>query len=102
MSSVINRLVDWLRAGYPSGVPENDYVPLFALLRRRLSDEEIADLGDELVRLGIIPAGKIDVGVEMTKVFDHLPTEMEMLRVSRILREGGWPVTPDQDAPDDP
>ena len=25
-------VVGWLRAGYPEGVPEVDYIPLFALL----------------------------------------------------------------------
>lgn len=35
-------IVGWFRAGYPEGLPASDYVPflLFALPRRRLSDEE--------------------------------------------------------------
>ena len=32
MLAPIQRIVDWLRAGYPNGIPERDYVPLFALL----------------------------------------------------------------------
>jgi len=101
MNALIERLIGWLRAGYPSGVPEMDYMPLLALLRRRLSDDEIQDLGAELVLQGIIPAETVDVGVGITKVTDELPSEQEVRRVSNILRAGGWPVTPDQDAPDD-
>ena len=40
MATVLQSIVDYLRAGYPEGVPEQDYVPLFALLRRKLSDDE--------------------------------------------------------------
>ena len=32
---------DWLKGGYPHGIPEADYVPLLAVLRRRLTEEEI-------------------------------------------------------------
>ena len=28
-------VLDWLREGYPAGVPPKDYIPLLALLRRR-------------------------------------------------------------------
>jgi Protein of unknown function (DUF3349) len=30
----------FLRAGYPEGVPQHDYLPLFALLARKLTSEE--------------------------------------------------------------
>lgn len=39
LSDVLNRVLGFLRAGYPDGVPTNDYVPLLALLRRRLTEE---------------------------------------------------------------
>lgn len=54
MMPALQRIVGWLRAGHPQGIPDNDYLPLFALLRRRLSEEEIRELGDELVR-GVVP-----------------------------------------------
>ena len=37
----LNRIVDWLRAGYPEGVPEHDYIPLFALLGSQLTNDEV-------------------------------------------------------------
>ena len=84
-----------MRAGYPNGIPDQDYIPLMALLRRRLSDDEVEDLGRELVRTGIIPADRIDVGVGILKRTQELPTPEEMARVSERLRGGGWPVTAD-------
>lgn len=41
---LIQTIVDWLRKGYPHGVPRQDYVPLMALLGRHLSPEETADV----------------------------------------------------------
>ena len=32
LPSFLAKIVSWLRAGYPDGVPEHDYVPLIALL----------------------------------------------------------------------
>ena len=41
MPALLSRIVAWLRAGYPTGVPEQDYVALLGLLRRRLTDDEV-------------------------------------------------------------
>lgn len=92
MSPAIQRVVDWLRAGYPEGVPERDYQPLMAILRRRMSDEEIEELGQALAHGGIIPADRVDVGVGITKTIDELPSIEETDRVIRHLRSQGWPV----------
>ena len=47
---VLNSIVGWLRAGYPYGVPDSDYIPLLALLARRLTSEEVAAVAAELGR----------------------------------------------------
>ncbi len=95
MATWLERAVSWLRSGYPIDVPDQDYIPLVALLRRRLTDEEITDLGNELVRRGIVPADKVDVAVGMLKRTNELPSETEMRRVRLRLYEGGWPVEPE-------
>ena len=41
LSDVLAKIVGFLRAGYPEGVPDGDYIPLVALLRRRLSDDDV-------------------------------------------------------------
>ena len=44
LASVIN----WVRAGYPEGVPDVDYVPLFALLGSQLSEDDVKAIAQEL------------------------------------------------------
>ena len=36
---VLSSIIGWLRAGYPEGVPDVDYIPLFALLGSQLTDD---------------------------------------------------------------
>lgn len=91
----VERVLAWLRASYPSGVPETDYQPLLALMRRRLSDEEVEALGQQLVVDGLVPADRVDVGVEVTKVTQDLPTPAELDRVMVRLRGSGFPVDDD-------
>ena len=38
----LQRVLDWLHAGYPSGIPEQDYYPLLAFLSRSLKPDEIS------------------------------------------------------------
>jgi Protein of unknown function (DUF3349) len=45
---VLGCIIGWLRAGYPEGVPDVDYVPLFALLGSQLTDNEVTAIADEL------------------------------------------------------
>ncbi|HEY5484993.1 MAG TPA: DUF3349 domain-containing protein, partial [Propionibacteriaceae bacterium] len=33
----MTRVVGWLRAGYPDGVPQQDYVALLGILHRQLT-----------------------------------------------------------------
>ena len=41
----LNSVIEWLRAGYPEGVPDVDYVPLFALLGSQLSESDVKAAG---------------------------------------------------------
>lgn len=94
---MITRLVGWIREGYPTGVPSHDYMPLIALLRRRLSDDEVREICHELLASGMIPADRIDIAVEITKLTDELPTPADVARVRDRLRAKGWPVEFEED-----
>ena len=85
-------VVSWLRAGYPDGVPESDYIPLVAVLARRLSPEEVQAVTDELGRSGQLPIDNIDIGTTITKVTNELPREADVDRVRSRLALGGWPL----------
>ena len=87
-------IIGWLRAGYPEGVPERDYIPLLALLRRRLSDDEVAAVADELNRsYGRPLIDRTDIQVRITKVTNELPNEEDVTRVRQHLEAAGWPTT---------
>ncbi|NLE81946.1 MAG: DUF3349 domain-containing protein [Rhodococcus sp.] len=88
----LNSIVGWLRAGYPDGVPEHDYIPLFALLARRLSEDEVDAVADALVEAGDLPIEKADIAVLITKVTNEMPLETDVGRVSAHLAHGGWPL----------
>ena len=88
----LSSVVGWLRAGYPDGVPESDYVPLMAVLARRLSTEEVRSVAAELTRSGELPIDNIDIGTVITKVTAELPREEDVSRVRSRLAGGGWPL----------
>ena len=85
VTGLLNRVVAWLREGYPTGVPSQDYVPLLALLRRRLTDDEVAAVARELVAEGLAPVGDDDIGVAVSRVTDGLPSEADVDRVREHL-----------------
>jgi hypothetical protein len=93
LSGLLARIVAFLRAGYPEGVPANDYVPLLALLRRRLSDDEVLAVATELMSIGHTPVEGTEVRVAITKLTDDMPSPEDTERVKRRLVAAGWPVT---------
>jgi hypothetical protein len=90
-TGLITRVVQWLRAGYPTGLPEQDFVPLIALLRRRLTDAEVTAVGSRLVAGGDLPASRVDVGTAIARVTSELPSDDDVDRVRHYLAEHGWP-----------
>ncbi|GGC89730.1 hypothetical protein GCM10011512_15870 [Tersicoccus solisilvae] len=92
----IGRLVGWLREGYPTGVPDTDYVPLLALLRRRMTDDEVAQVARELAGAGLVDPSRVQVGDRIVQVTDQLPTEEDIRRVSdHLARRIGQPSSGD-------
>lgn len=90
-------VLEWLREGYPTGVPPKDCIPLLALLRRRLSEEEVREVAQEISTVLEGPTespngSATDIGVSITRVIDALPSDEEIARVERHLsRHHGWP-----------
>lgn len=89
----IRRVIEWVRAGYPEGVPSTDYVPLFALLRRRIGDEDARRVADELIAEESGEGrtlSRVDAQVIATKILGELPTDDDIRRVEARLAEIGW------------
>jgi len=93
LSDILMRVVGFLRAGYPEGVPAHDYVPLLALLRRRLSDDEVIIVASEVLSGRNTPVDATDVRVAITKLTDEMPSPEETERVKQRLAAVGWPVS---------
>ena len=92
LPSFLSAVVGWLRAGYPDGVPEADYIPLVAVLARRLSPDEVRAVAAALCRAGQLPIGNVDIGTVITKVTNEMPRQEDVDRVRARLALGGWPL----------
>jgi hypothetical protein len=79
-------------AATPQGVPAHDYVPLLALLRRRLSEDEIVAVASELMSEAGGSVGGTDVRVAITKVTEEMPSQEDTGRVRQRLVAADWPV----------
>lgn len=92
-ANVVRRVADWLREGYPTGVPEQDHVALLALLRRKLSEEELEEVVDRIILLH--PVGNVPqavVGQQIGALLDQQPHDDDIARVSSRLAAVGWPL----------
>lgn len=89
--NVLRSIVDWLRRGYPEGVPESDYIPLVALLRRRLTDQEVQEIAAEVLYAPDHPVDRTDIQVMITEITDEMPSEVDLQRVLSHLDPPDWP-----------
>jgi len=90
-SDFITRIVGWLRAGYPEGVPQQDYQPLFALLGSQLTNDEVTLIADELA-FSSDPESADAIKKAITSV-THTPVhDSDIARVRAHLAAGGWPL----------
>ncbi|RAV10690.1 DUF3349 domain-containing protein [Mycolicibacterium sp. GF69] len=100
MTKFLAKIVAWITAGYPEGVPGPDRVPLFSLLRRRLTEDEVRTVAVALQRNGEFDDAEI--GVLITQITDALPTPEDVERVRRRLAVRGWPLDDPRDQEGDP
>ena len=98
MNRFLNTVVSWLRAGYPTGVPENDYLPILALLSRRLTKDEVILIARELMHLP--DPDFADIGAEIMRITDELPAPTDIERVREKLLAHGWTLDDPRDSED--
>lgn len=96
MTKFLAKIVAWITAGYPEGVPGPDRVPLFALLKRRLTDDEVKAVAEALIDRSEFD--QVDIGVLITEITDDLPTPEDIERVRNRLAAKGWPLDDPRDA----
>ena len=99
-TGLASRILDWLRAGYPTGVPKQDYVVLLGLLRRKLTSTEVDDIAGDLAVLAaqgeVITTEDVRRLVEQATLDTASPEDVR--RVSAHLAAGGWPLADGPDA----
>lgn len=93
--SILKIVLDWLRKGYPEGIPPKDRFPLIAILRHRLTDAELDHVVSELIHTGQLPADREQISAAITTVVDQPPNDDDIMAVTTRLREAGWPLAPD-------
>jgi type II secretory pathway component PulM len=97
----LTRAVDWLRAGYPAGVPRQDYVALLGLLRRKLTDVEVHQIAQDLAERSVATSDPISTTDIQQMINDSVLQQAsaeDVARVSARLAAGGWPLV---DPPND-
>lgn len=99
MTKFLAKIVAWLNAGYPEGVPGPDRVPLMALLTPRLTNDEVKTVAQDLIDRGEFD--HIDIGVLITQLTNELPRDEDVERVRARLAATGWPLDDPRDADDD-
>lgn len=89
---LLSRVLGWLRKGYPEGIPQQDYVVLLGLLRRRLTPEEVQTVADEMLQAGQLRATKDDIRGMIQREVLQPPLDEDVNRVAAHLAAGGWPL----------
>jgi Protein of unknown function (DUF3349) len=87
----VSRIVAFFRSGYPTCMPATGYVPLAALLPRRLSGGETTRITNELVMRRHLPISSADIGVEIARTTNEMPLLDDIKRVRRRLDVIGCP-----------
>ncbi|MEV4347550.1 DUF3349 domain-containing protein [Actinoplanes sp. NPDC049596] len=101
-SNFLTRTVGWLRAGYPAGVPRQDYVALLGLLRRKLTEDEVRQIAADLATQSETQGGDVITAADIEAMINDSvlqeATPEDIVRVSAHLAAGGWPLAdPPQD-----
>ena len=96
--SLPQSILEWLRAGYPEGIPPKDRIPLVALLRRKLSDAQIRDIaiGAALAELSDANSDQVissdEISAQIADLTSQTPSDDDIARVASVLAAAGWPL----------
>jgi hypothetical protein len=97
-TSLLSSILDWLRAGYPEGVPGPDRVPLLALLRATpLTEDQIKEVvhnitADGSAALADGEIGEDEIAAFIRDVSHHDAGPENVQRVAAKLAAAGWPL----------
>lgn len=90
---VLDNVLGWLHQGYPEGVPQKDYFPLLALLKRSLTEEQVVKAAQTILKANdadTVSEQEIRTAVE--QVIEKEPNPEEIHQVAARLASVGWPL----------
>lgn len=92
--SAVEKVIAWLNAGFPEGVPPKDHFALLALLKRSLSEDEVVAAALTILKntdaqSPVTPEQIRDAIHDVTSVE---PNPEEVQQVSARLASVGWPL----------
>jgi len=90
---VFENVIGWLHRGYPEGVPPKDYIPLLALLKRSLTEEQVVKAAQTVLRgtdSDTVTEGQLRDAIH--QVIAKEPNPEELHQVAARLASVGWPL----------
>lgn len=97
-TTLLRSILNWLRAGYPEGVPGPDRVPLLSLLRATpLTEDQVKEVVRNLTADGSAATadGEIsddEIAAFIKDVSHHDAGPENVARVAAKLAAAGWPL----------
>ncbi len=93
MNQLSGPVLQWIREGYPEGVPDDESAALLAVLQERIGGDRALDVLRRLHKDGVISD---------QAAASLLPDDTQMRRVAAKLVLGGWPLAGDDEDDDAP
>jgi uncharacterized protein DUF3349 len=91
--TVLDNVLAWLHEGYPEGVPQKDYFPLLALLKRSLTEEEVVEAAQSILKASDSDTVTEDeIREAVAAVIEKEPNPEEIHQVAARLASVGWPL----------
>src|SRR4051812_24820528 len=90
---LMDNVLAWLHEGYPEGVPQKDYFPLLALLKRSLTEDEVISAGQSILRsTDADTVTEAEIRRAVHAVIEKEPNPEEIHQVASRLASVGWPL----------
>lgn len=97
--SPVAKMLNWLKAGYPQGIPQHDFPSVLMVLQRNLTEVEIESIADDLALKSVSndsePVTAEDIRAMVREHVFQTATPEDLRRVSALLAHGGWPLASD-------
>jgi hypothetical protein len=91
--TVLDNVLGWLHEGYPEGVPQTDYFPLLALLKRSLTEEEVVKAAQSILKASESDSvTEEEIRDAVHAVIEKEPNPEEIHQVAARFASVGWPL----------